>query len=275
MRMLGLFRENTDVVADFNINVLDPTSAMYSLYDWNDNIIASDIAVEISFDNIIRITIPSSYNNLSNNNQKEMRKIELKTFGASGEIYSESAIYLIQANTILSVPSDSFVTSHEATLLAFDLFGCENFINLDDIKKRQLLISATKKIKRLSFSYQKIMGWYNIGLDDYPQDRLNTNNLPFSVRNDTLDFDEMTDTEFNDLPITFRSALAEACILEANALCFKNDVEDARRLGITSETIGEVSLTLKSGVVKTNDYDKSTLDVLNKYLRRIRVVRRG
>lgn len=275
MRMLGLFQENTDVVVDFNINVLDPTSAIYSLYDWNDNLIVSDIPVEISFDNIVRVTIPSSYNNLSNNNQKEMRKIELKTFGASGEIYLESAIYLIQANTILSVPSDSFVTSKDATLLAFDLFGCENFINLDDIKKRQLLISATKKIKRLSFSYQKIMGWYNIGLDYYPQDRLNTNNIPFAVRNDTLDFDEMTDSEFNDLPITFRSALAEACILEANALCFKNDVEDARRLGITSETIGEVSLTLKSGVVKTNDYDKSTLDVLNKYLRRIRVVRRG
>lgn len=274
MRMLGLFQENTDVVADFNINVLDPTSAMYSLYDGNNNIIATDIPVEISFDNIVRIKIPRNYNNLTNND-KEIRKIELKTFGSSGEEYLESAIYLIQNNTILSIPTDSFVTSHDATLLAFDLFGCEDFINLDDIKKRQLLISATKKIKRLSFSYQKIMGWYNIGLDDYPQDRLNPNNIPFSVHNDTLDFDEMTVSEFNELPVTFRSALAEACILEANSLCFKNEVEDARRLGITSETIGEVSLTLKSGVVKVNDYDKSTLDVLSKYLRRIRVVRRG
>lgn len=274
--MLGIFQADSNVVADFTINVLEPTSAKYNLYDGLGNAIASDIAVPIAFDNIIKITIPNSYNTLPAQTTKALRKLELLVSGASGEVDSIVSTYIIQENLELKVPHESFITISDATLLAFDLFGCEDFVSLNDSMKRQLLIHASKKIKRLAFSYQKIKGEYHNGLDWYPQDRINPNNAPpFLIKSDMVDFYEMTTSEFEELPERFKKDVAEACIWEASSISDPNEVERSRQLGITSETIGEVSLTLKSGIVPPREYSKDAIKILSRYLTDFRIVRRS
>lgn len=278
MANIGIYKSKEPVRLNFALDMLSADSASYTVKDRLGNDVALDIPVDLSGGSLtIDIVVPAEYNTL-NDADRDLRKVILSVVTGSTTVSYEQT-YILLNNFELTVPQQSFATIAEAQMFAIDMVNGDSLIDMEPGKLRRTLLEATNRIKSMSFSLRKIFGRDDGYYDcDYPQNMINPSSLPSGFysgyRHGVIDWKEVNDELFAELPKAFRDDLLKAVINEACELASGNDVQSAREDGIVSESIGETTLAYRQGKSAVTTVSRSTWRMLTRYVNTRTIVRR-
>ncbi|HCL5638277.1 TPA: hypothetical protein N2N45_004364 [Klebsiella aerogenes] len=276
MEQLGVYKDGDDVTLRFSLDVMNATSATYSVKDARGKIITSGVNVPVTDGQMfVAVTIPGSVNALEER-ERDLRRVTLSV-DAGGVFINKEQQYIVLRNFELSVPGQSFISIADAQLQAIDMLNGGSLLSGSEGDLRRQLIEATRRVKSMSFSVRRI---YGIDWDDYdrPQNMLATSTLPFrwagQYASDIVDWSKLSDEDFMEFPESFRSALALAVVNEASEIAGGNDIQRAREDGIVSESIGETTIAYRQGKSAVSTVSRTTWRILLKYMDNRVIVRR-
>ncbi|ELP0880803.1 TPA: hypothetical protein RRJ08_004010 [Klebsiella pneumoniae] len=276
MEQLGVYKDGDDVTLRFSLDVMNATSATYSVKDARGKIITSGVNVPVTDGQMfVAVTIPGSVNALEER-ERDLRRVTLSV-DAGGVFINKEQQYIVLRNFELSVPGQSFISIADAQLQAIDMLNGGSLLSGSEGDLRRQLIEATRRVKSMSFSVRRI---YGIDWDDYdrPQNMLATSTLPFrwagQYASDIVDWGKLSDEDFMEFPESFRSALALAVVNEASEIAGGNDIQRAREDGIVSESIGETTIAYRQGKSAVSTVSRTTWRILLKYMDNRVIVRR-
>lgn len=277
MAQIDTYRSGEAVSLSFAFNVLDIESATYSVKDSTGALIVENVPVEVSPGQMsIPVVVSAEYNQLSDK-ERDLRHVIVKAI-ASGLTHEERRMYVLLNSFELSVPSMSFATVADAQMQAIDMLNGDTLLADGDGLMRKRLIEATRRIKTLPFSLRKIL---RIDFDRYdrPQNMLNVYDIPWGAdgvyRHDIVDWDRITQEQFDAFPDYFKQALMLAAVNEACEIANGNDVAAAREDGILSESIGETTNMYRTGKAANVRVARSTWRLLTGYINNRMIVRRA
>lgn len=245
-----------------------PTSATYRVVDQAGVILVPESPIEVyGDDDVVEIQITSDLTNVPDVERRKMLVAHLTVTGEDGERFVFSESVLIQDLSKLLIPSESFQTVNEASMVAMDIFNLPNWEASDRETRRKALIEATHRIKRMRFDLTKDVS----GQDyiDHPSWLLTDN------EGDYAGFDEMSEADFNALPTLFLHDLKVAQVVEADAVLGLETPESKRASGVMSDTVGETSQMFRAGRPLDLPVSKRAMRYLSRWLERQWRIRRG
>lgn len=265
----GIFESGKPVNVELTLDVLDASSATYTIYNARNEEVVTDVPLVVTQGDLsVAFRVPGASNVLDPNDRRDMRRVDVTVATTSGLHVTHSKTWILIASFELSTPAESFLPLLEAKLAAIDLLGSEAFLMSDDGRRRQALIEATSRIRALPFSWRKVNG------DDYdgydrPQNELNVATSPWGragqYRFDRIIFDDMTEEDYEALPEAFLTALRQACLVEAIAILKGDDVAAARDEGLLSESIGETTNMYRTGRTAQQAITRKSWRLLARY----------
>lgn len=226
-------------------------------------------SADIEITDPVKIRIPEEFNYLDDGSQLDVRVAKLRLVTADGVI-TRTQMFAVTSETPLKVLSNSFVTFEKAALIAMGIVNLAGWASATDDAKITALKEAYSNIISMVYAYSVDTSKYRSRFD-YA--------LDFDIFGgqrviSPADWLVMKAADFQEMPLEFRAALMKAQILEANELLEGGVVSQKIRSGITSETIGESSITLNGNMLRTS-VARSTLAVLGPYIYNRTVVARG
>lgn len=225
---------------DGNTNDILVTSFTSVLYDGERNIVLDlgETVVDKTMTAAKQgtVVIPATANALHGDDLQEVRVLEvvLKTGDTEVEF---SSVYVIEAEQSLQVMRNSFMTYETALMMSRQLVTTTDFKSATKDNQRLALAEAYSRITGLSMIYPV---YSETG---YIQGYRSMNAWSWL---------SLQASDFNSFPANFKKALRSAQLFEANYLLQDNTVAQKAAQGIQSETIGESSVTLRSGYTGTS-----------------------
>ncbi|NQZ53223.1 MAG: hypothetical protein HRT93_03105 [Piscirickettsiaceae bacterium] len=197
---------------DDNDNLVSPTSATYRVLSEDNTELVAETTVTINDgDSGTAITVNSPENTLAVGAIKGLRTVELTMVTALGIVTSTSR-YVVEAANTLVVGETSFQTYNQALLTSLDMVGIDIWSGSTDRQKKAAMIEAYVNITKLNF---------NIG--------------------------NISEVDLTLIDSDLLAAIAKAQIAEADFMMGGDTVEDKRRTGLMSETVGESSNMFRPG----------------------------
>ena len=197
---------------DDNDNLVSPTSATYRVLSEDNTELVAETTVTINDgDSGTAITVNSPENTLAVGAIKGLRTVELTMVTALGIVTSTSR-YVVEAANTLVVGETSFQTYNQALLTSLDMVGIDIWSGSTDRQKKAAMIEAYVNITKLNF---------NIG--------------------------NISEVDLTLIDSDLLAAIAKAQIAEADFMMGGATVEDKRRTGLMSETVGESSNMFRPG----------------------------
>lgn len=170
--------------------------------------------------NAVTVQIAAVNNTLPQDAVRAGRVIEVTMTLSNGEKRYETYHYAIAREETLTVPDVSFQTYMEAMMIAVDMPSMPGWDAADKNTRRNALAEAAERLGRLRF----VVDGAEIT----------------SIR-------DMAPSDFDLLSARFLIALRKAQVMEANIILGGDPVEDHRRDGIMSKTVGESSQMFRPG----------------------------
>lgn len=248
----------------FRVDVFDkkgipaiPDSAVYSVYDADDEPLATNVAYsEAIHDVYVDIDIDGALNATSAS--KDVRRVEVTATFVDGSTTVQSQSYILNAVVPLTVADNSFQTLQSAIMFADDIPNTYGFDDADDGDRVSALKQAYLNISNLRFQHTPADSMSRIG------GTLRVNRI-----------DELTKSEFNDLPSEFRQALKLAQIAEADTILGGDPIDDMRQSGLMSKTVGESSQMFRPGTPMKLPISRRAYGLLKKYIVKNSTIGRG
>ena len=201
---------------------LYPNSVTYRvLSEDNAEIIAETVLTIDQDDDVAAIIVLAADNALGAGVSRAMRVIEL-TVTTDTAVFVIDSRYLIEDGDGLVVNTSSFVTYNEAFIVAIDIPKMESWDLAPEQERISALLDAYLSINSLRF----VVAGFSF--------------TPFALS-------ELTADNWLEMPAAFISALKRAQLAEANTTLGGDWIEDKRRDGLMSETIGESSNMFRPG----------------------------
>lgn len=279
MSQPGIFESGKPVNVEITLDVLDASSASWSIFDAAGHPVVSDMPLAITQGDLsVAFQVPGAHNQLEDGKKRDLRRVEVTVVTTGGLHVTHDRTWVLIASFELDVPAQSFIPLLEAKLAAIDLIGCDSFLTSNDGARRQALIEASSRIRALPFSWRKVLG---IDYDDYdrPQNQLNVVDIPWGragqYRHDRLSFTDMTPEDYEGLPEGFVQALQQACLSEAVAILKGDDVAAARDEGLLSESIGETTNMYRTGRTAQQAISRKSWRLLAQYTDNRVIIRRS
>lgn len=232
----------------FVISILDLTgvkipavSASWELLDENGEIL--DAGAVADFDaalDSVTFEVPGSSLSLTAGTSVAGREVVVYLTGADSSETEVRDYFLVTSPTPLSVMNNSFVTYPEALAIRTQFAAMHGWDGVDRERQCMALAQAFRNLCRMSY---KVPG-YNGSIDN--QDKaywgVGTDEGIFWDRGGRrVRVATLTPKQFRELPDAFRTALKRAQLAEAGSLLGGDPIEEKRRSGIISETVGESS----------------------------------
>lgn len=185
------------------------------------------------------------------------REIVLQCETADGAVEVREA-FLFVSSAPLKVCVNSFQTPTEAVLTRAEIARLEAYDAASKMQRTAAMIEAYRRILRVSVQI--------------PQ-AFDINNIAWCQRRVPLA--RLTESDFRRLPQGFLTAIRRAQLVEANSLLAVNTVEQKRREGVVSETIGEASMFLSSKPYLNLPISRATYEELKAFVVLVIEVARG
>lgn len=229
-------------------NFITPSEATYSITDENGTALKADVVINATSPSEL-IVVPDSDNLLEPGQISAYRMVVVKFKDETGNTYTNAHHYIIQRVSTLEVGVTGFGTMGELMIQS------TRMPELDEL----LAFSPEKITEALAGAY------FNIG-------RLNV-----ELKAGNVTFNSTFDMKAEDvlaLDTRDRLRLIQAQLIEANFLLGGNPVEQRRRMGLLSESVGEVSQffrTVRPVILPVSD---DCARILSPYIRRsLRIAR--
>ncbi len=223
---------------DLNGDALTPTALSWRLVNENEVEVKAPtaLAVDPAATEVI-ILINQSYNMLVDMQASALREIELSVTTAAGVILLRAA-YLVAAPVGINVLKNSFQTYGQARLLATQIPNLLGWETSDENLQRTAMAEAFVRLTRLGYRIKEYTG------DALWQSKIDPT---YDTRISPRAWSMIARSDWDDLPLPFRTAMARAQLIEANEILSGNVIEDRREAGLLSESIGESSMMFRSG----------------------------
>lgn len=170
--------------------------------------------------NAVTVQIAAINNTLPQDAVRAGRAIEVTMTLSNGEKQYETFHYAVTREETLTIPDVSFQTYTEALMTAIDMPAMPGWDASTKDARRNALAEAAERLGRLRFVVE---GTEIIAIRD------------------------MTLSDFNLLSASFIAALRKAQVMEANIILGGDPIEEHRRDGIMSKTVGESSQMFRPG----------------------------
>ncbi|MFA9261784.1 MAG: hypothetical protein ACEQSB_00290 [Undibacterium sp.] len=214
---------------DLNGNAIVPSLITAALLDENSSTVLN--LGSLTFDaneGQIEIEIPAANNTLVTGVSRGARILVVSMATASGVVKKKTE-YLILGESSLTVMKNSFMTMSGANLIAQDAINLSGWNLASENMKSGALISAFDRICKLSLRFRS--------------DGVYADETTILASNWVY----LTQSDFLGWPSFFTDKLKRAQLLEANEILQGDEVGRRHASGISSETIGESSVTLRAG----------------------------
>lgn len=225
---------------DLNGEAVVPTAVNAGLYNGEDELLLDmpNLPFDVA-DGNKEVVISNVFNRLGEGELASGRILRVELVTDKGAI-KRSFSYIIEGEVRLVVMENSFQTLESAEILARDMLDVKGWSNASEDQRCTALIEAYSRLTRIPMRF-KVSDLDNLR-DRSPQFAEET-----IIRRDA--WETITSEEFMDFPKTFRKALRQAQLAEANELLEGDPIEKKHRAGIISETVGESSVMLRGGKV--------------------------
>ena len=194
-------------------------------------------------DTEVTIEVDAVLNQIETGVPRELRVIELFLTTETGTIKLDHE-YMVEAEQVLFVAVNSFASYASALMSAFDMVGVSAFLEASKQQKTSALIHARNNICKMAF------------------------------RN-VADLSKVSLSEWLNLSEDFRDCLVRAQVIEANALLGGHEVEDIRKSGLMSMTVGEAKQFFRPGRPLERAVSRATMRELSPWLDRATRIGRG
>lgn len=244
--MMDIFITDTQIerTIDFDPAAVAGTITI-TISDTYGNVLFTDTDTVATGDESYTYTVADTYNALSvDEDSRGVRKIEVLYVDSAG--ISRKAInrYMLESDDGLVEGANTFMVYERALAVAHDLPSSDGWDYAEERKQIAALKEAFNNITTLSFKLTADGEAFNLVLDFTTADLL---------------------TLLSDYP-DFWNALEMAQIAEADAILGGNEVEDKRRDGLMSETVGESSNMYRPGKPLISVIRTKTLRYLSGYV---------
>lgn len=233
---MNVYRQGTSVnvtvpFLDDLGNPLTVTAATYRVVDESETELVAETPLTINGgETEIDVSVDASLNALGDERRSIRTVIVYATTNAGVHVLSES--YVIEGDTTLVLMDNSFLTLPHAMMIASGMIDVERFQGATQRQKASALHEAFLNIIRLRFEV------------DYENDQERIVDKPMS---DPGDISQMTHEDFLKLPARMVEAIFRAQVVEADFILGGDPIEERRRQGLMSETIGESSNMFRPG----------------------------
>lgn len=185
------------------------------------------------------------------------REIVLECTTTDGAVEVREAVLFV-SSAPLTVAVNSFQTATEAVATRAEIARLEAFDAAPKVQRTAAMIEAHRRILRVAFQIPQAFDISNIawGSRRVPLARLKEDDL-------------------RRLPEAFQRALRRAQLIEANSLLEVNTVDQKRKEGVVSETIGEASMFLSSKPYLNLPISRAAYEELKSFIVLIVEVARG
>ena len=237
-------------------------SASYTITDRSGQFVLEKTDIDIYYDDtFVEIEVPSKLNGLGTKITKGMRTIELTCKDDCGHVYVLYYSYMLLAAFDLQVPAEALMNARDAQFLAFDTPNVMAYEEANDLHQRRALIESSRRINSLNFNLYEIMG-VNDAFND------------FNWNNGRVRLKDLSHGEYIPLPTHFLEDVQMAVLLECDDILGGNPVEEARREGILSESVGESTNMYQVGRPAQSRIGTRAYRVLARYVQRSYEIRR-
>ena len=267
---MKIYRSGAEVnlfqpIVNYDDEAIYPTSATYRVEDEDGVEILADTAITFEPDDTeIQLVIDAAHNTLAVDDWTKMRVVIIK-FVTDGHDFIYTHRYIVRQGDRLAEWTNSFQTFNSATMFAFDITRTPGWDHASEEERKTALIEAYNNIVKLKFSgvaFDTIGDWqsYDGGM---------------SFFNEGFYLTSLEQTQIDDLSADFVEALKRAQIYEADYLLGGETVEDKRRTGLMSETIGESSNMFRPGKPLVMIVSNRALKALTGYIEQALSIGRG
>lgn len=252
---MNLYPESYDVTVgvaftDLNGQPVVPSAVTAILYDGEDQLV-HDFGV-LTFaggDTSVNVVIDAAYNALGAGELQAARVLRVVITTDAGEIRRSSS-YIIQGEKRLSIMDNSFMSIEVAEITARDTPNLDGWAAATDDQKYAGLINAYNKLTRIP------MRFITYKVEDTEH--------CYPIENIVI-WGDITFEQFQGFPASFRRALRQAQLCQADAILENDPIAKRQRAGIISETVGESSVMLRGGQLSL-DVDSRAAECLKGYI---------
>lgn len=223
-----------DLISPVSNELLVATAAVYSVFDDAGAQVVAETSVAVTgSEETIRVPV-SGANNTVPAGEGGARTILLNVTTADGTLQL-SETYLLEQFAFLTVPAESALTLPQSVMLTNQLASTvlEIWGDTTDHERQAALREAWTRIAR--FPLMPWKGW------DVVPDQASSN-----LRSGRFSVNELSVTDWNMLPDTFKNALKRAQLIEAAVILEGDPTWDRRQDGLISKTVGESSEMFRS-----------------------------
>jgi hypothetical protein len=168
--------------------------------------------------------------------------------------------YALEPTEALIVGINSFQTLPQAELTSLDVPNTPGWDAASDRERIAALVDARVRICQLSFSLSGSLAQNNIG---------------YGVSDGAGDLAALTPTQYVNLSVRLRVALAKAQLAEADAILGGDPAEIKRQEGITLDVVGESRQAYRQGKPLDLPISKRALRYLSKFISFSKTIGRG
>lgn len=246
---MKLYPENYNVsvdvlFTDLNGQAVTPSAVNAVLYDGEDQEIVDFGSLPFDAgDTHKEIVIPAAFNVLGEGELSASRILRVELVTAAGSVRRAHS-YLIEGQFRLEIMINSFMSMEAAEMLARDMPNISGWEAASEDKRYAALIEAFNSLVRIPMKFKTTAEF--VAYDELGYERASNSEETIILRSA---WPTITRDEFMSWPAHFRKALRKAQFAEANELLEGDAITRRHRAGIISETIGESSITLRSGQI--------------------------
>ena len=201
---------------------------------------------------------------------RESRTVELYlTLSADGNIVLLNSTYALEPVNVLVPGLNSYQTYAQAELTALDIPGMTGWAGASDREKMAALVDARQHINQLNFwMMNSNVNWGQDSMNFVPEGTYTT---PYaSAGNHMFLFNGnlglLTPTQFNKLPVRFKTALNKAQVAEADVILGGDPADIRRKEGLILDTIGESKQMYRSSKALDLPCSKRALRYLSQFV---------
>jgi hypothetical protein len=228
-----------------------------------DGFVDGDVEVTVVIPALVNVIaeIPESINSdqIDTFSVREVRTAELY-LNAGGNTVMLTKSYALEPTEALIVGINSFQTLPQAELTSLDVPNTPGWDAASDRERIAALVDARVRICQLSFSLSGSLAQNNIG---------------YGVSDGAGDLAALTPTQYVNLSVRLRVALAKAQLAEADAILGGDPAEIKRQEGITLDVVGESRQAYRQGKPLDLPISKRALRYLSKFISFSKTIGRG
>lgn len=240
---MNSFRSGSEVSVRFdNLDSLgapiEPSGASYRVLSETEEVLIETTSVDLtSGAEEWTITIPGQYNSLVDQ-RAALRVVEFTLETSSGSVVKTHR-YVVESNRVVVPGETSFMTFDEALLESHYMLDVDTWLAASEKDQRSSLIQAHQNLLKLRYTLK------NSERDSQEYLNLGLAHDPFSVH--SVDLNKMSLTEVKEASLRLFKALCKAQIAEADYILGGETIDDKRKIGILSESVGESSNMFRTG----------------------------